>query len=33
MSAEDGSRMLDLFGLGSDTPISETVRRRFFGEE
>lgn len=33
LHAEDGSRMPDLFGLGPDTPINETVRRRFFGEE
>jgi len=25
--------MPDLFGLGPDTPISETVKRRFFGKE
>jgi 2-polyprenyl-6-methoxyphenol hydroxylase-like FAD-dependent oxidoreductase len=30
---QDGSRMPDLFGLGPDVPIGETVRRRFFGEE
>ena len=33
LHAEDSSRMPDLFGLGPDTPISETVSRRFFGEE
>jgi menaquinone-9 beta-reductase len=31
--AQDGTRMPDLFGLGPETPIGETVRRRFFGEE
>jgi 2-polyprenyl-6-methoxyphenol hydroxylase-like FAD-dependent oxidoreductase len=31
--AQDGTRMPDLFGLGPDTPIGETVKRRFFGEE
>jgi len=31
--AEDPSRMPDLFGLGPDAPIGESVRRRFFGEE
>ena len=30
---QDGTRMPDLFGLGPDVPIGETVRRRFFGEE
>ena len=27
---QDGTRMPDLFGLGPDVPIGETVRRRFF---
>src|SRR5262249_23550658 len=31
--AQDGSRMPDLYGLGPEVPVSETVRRRFFGEE
>jgi menaquinone-9 beta-reductase len=31
--APDGTRTPDLFGLGPETPIGETVRRRFFGEE
>ncbi len=30
---EDPSRMPDLFGLGPEAPIGESVRRRFFGEE
>jgi hypothetical protein len=30
---QDGTRMPDLFGLGPDVPIGETVRRRFFGKE
>jgi hypothetical protein len=30
---QDGTRMPDLFGLGPEMPIGETVRRRFFGEE
>jgi len=30
---QDGTRMPDLFGLGPDVPIGDTVRRRFFGEE
>lgn len=30
---QEGTRMPDLFGLGPDVPIGETVRRRFFGEE
>jgi len=31
--AQDGTRMPDLFGMGPDAPINETIRRRFFGEE
>jgi 2-polyprenyl-6-methoxyphenol hydroxylase-like FAD-dependent oxidoreductase len=31
--AQDGTRMPDLFGMGPDAPVSETIRRRFFGEE
>ena len=31
--AQDGTRMPDLFGMGPDVPINETIRRRFFGEE
>lgn len=31
--AQDGARMPDLYGLGPEAPISEMVRRRFFGEE
>ena len=31
--AQDGTRMPDLYGLGPETPIGETVGRRFFGEE
>ena len=31
--ANDATRMPDLFGLGPDATVNETVRRRFFGEE
>lgn len=31
--AQDGTRMPDLFGLGADAPINDTIRQRFFGEE
>ncbi len=31
--AQDDTRMPDLFGLGPDAPINNTIRRRFFGEE
>ncbi len=31
--AEDGTRMPDLFALGPETPATESVRRRFYGEE
>jgi 2-polyprenyl-6-methoxyphenol hydroxylase-like FAD-dependent oxidoreductase len=31
--AEDGTRMPDLFALGPETPATEGVRRRFYGEE
>ena len=30
--AQDDTRMPDLFGMGPDAPVSETIRRRFFGE-
>ncbi|HEV8711309.1 MAG TPA: FAD-dependent monooxygenase [Candidatus Binatia bacterium] len=30
---QDGSRMPDLFGMGPDAPITDTIKRRFFGEE
>lgn len=30
---QDGTRTPDLYGCGPEVPISETVRRRFFGEE
>ncbi|MGE0826906.1 MAG: FAD-dependent oxidoreductase [Candidatus Binatia bacterium] len=33
LHTQDRSRMPDLFGFGPDTPVNETVRRRFFGEE
>jgi 2-polyprenyl-6-methoxyphenol hydroxylase-like FAD-dependent oxidoreductase len=33
LMAEDGTRLPDLFGMGPDAPISETIRRRFLGEE
>lgn len=31
--AQDGTRLPDLFGIGPDAPINETIKRRFFGEE
>jgi 2-polyprenyl-6-methoxyphenol hydroxylase-like FAD-dependent oxidoreductase len=31
--AHDGTRMPDLFGMGPDAPINDTIRQRFFGEE
>jgi hypothetical protein len=33
LMAQDGTRLPDLFGMGPDAPIDETIRRRFFGEE
>ena len=31
--AQDRSRMPDLYGVGPESSVDETVRRRFFGEE
>jgi hypothetical protein len=31
--AQDGSRIPNLFGMGPDTPTTDTIKRRFFGEE
>jgi 2-polyprenyl-6-methoxyphenol hydroxylase-like FAD-dependent oxidoreductase len=33
LMAQDASRIPDLFGLGPDAPINDSIRRRFFGEE
>jgi hypothetical protein len=33
LAAQDETRIPDLFGMGPEAPITDTIRRRFFGEE